>query len=264
MAGRRSRPAPATRGRHALRSRAFADDLIRSAEVTPGDLVLDLGAGAGMLTRALRAAGARVVAVELDPGLALGLRRRFAGDEHVHVVEGDAARVRLPHEPFAVVSNLPFASGTAILRHLLDDPSRPLRRLDAIVEWGLADKRTRVWPSSQLACFWGAWYELGVGRRVARAAFAPPPSVDAAVLRAVRRPAPLVPVADADAYLALLRRGFASDAPLQRRLPRRLVHRLAHERGFAPDAAARDLDAHAWASVHLALAAQRSGRPTGA
>ena len=244
-----------TRGRHALRSRAFADELVRCARVEPDDLVLDLGAGRGIITAALRDAGARVVAVELDDDLTVALRDRFA---EVRVIHGDATRVALPREPFAVVANLPFASGTAILRRLLDDPAVPVRRVDAIVEWGLAEKRARVWPSTQLSCYWGAWHELSVVRRIPRSAFAPPPSVDAAVFRAVRRPQPLVPPGEAAAYLGLLRLGFSSDAPLRRRLPRGVVHRLAHELGFAPDAAARDLDALQWAALHRALASVRS------
>jgi 23S rRNA (adenine-N6)-dimethyltransferase len=244
-----------TRGRHALRSRAFADDLVRCARVEPDDLVLDLGAGRGIITAALRDAGARVVAVELDDDLTVALRDRFA---EVRVIHGDATRVALPREPFAVVANLPFASGTAILRRLLDDPAVPVRRVDAIVEWGLAEKRARVWPSTQLSCYWGAWHELSVARRIPRSGFAPPPSVDAAVFRAVRRPQPLVPPGEAAAYLGLLRLGFSSDAPLRRRLPRGVVHRLAHELGFAPDAAARDLDALQWAALHRALASVRS------
>ncbi len=244
-----------TRGRHALRSRAFADDLVRCARVEPDDLVLDLGAGRGIITAALRDAGARVVAVELDDDLAVALRDRFAD---VRVIHGDATRVALPREPFAVVANLPFASGTAILRRLLDDPAVPVRRVDAIVEWGLAEKRARVWPSTQLSCYWGAWHELSVARRIPRSAFAPPPSVDAAVFRAVRRPQPLVPPGEAAAYLGLLRLGFSTESPVRRRLPRGVVHRLAHELGFAPDAAARDLDALQWAALHRALASVRS------
>ena len=246
MAGAR---VSAARGRHARRSRAFADELVREAGIAPGDLVLDLGAGAGLLTGALRAAGARVLAVELDPALAVALRRRFESDGNVRVVEGDASLAQLPTEPFAVLANLPFASGTAILRRLLDDPRVPLRRLDAIVEWGLAVKRTRVWPSTQLSCYWSAWYELAVVRRVPREAFAPPPSVDAAVLRAVRLTAPLVPVGEARAYLAFLQRGFAERGRLRRIVPRAALRRVA----FAKDANARDLDARQWAALYRAL-----------
>jgi 23S rRNA (adenine-N6)-dimethyltransferase len=170
----------------------------------------------------------------------------------VRVVVGDAERVPLPREPFAVVANLPFACGTAILRRLLDDPRVPLTRLDTIVEWGLAAKRTRVWPSTQLGVYWSAWYELTLARRLSRAAFSPPPSVDAAVLRAVRRVDPLVPPAEAAAFLRLLRFCFVDAAPLRRRLPRQLIRRLAHEHGFSPDATARDLDAAQWAAVYRA------------
>jgi 23S rRNA (adenine-N6)-dimethyltransferase len=240
---------PPARGRHALRSRAFADELVREAGIGAGDLVLDLGAGTGLLTGALRAAGARVLAVELDPALAATLRLRFESDRSVRVVEGDASRVQLPAEPFAVLANLPFASGTAILRRLLDDPLVPLRRLDAIVEWGLAVKRTRVWPSTQLSCYWSAWYELALVRHVPREAFAPPPSVDAAVLRAIRRAAPLVPVGDARAYLAFLQRGFAEPGRLRRLVPRGALRQVA----FANDANARDLDARQWAALYRAL-----------
>ncbi|HZT95074.1 MAG TPA: rRNA adenine N(6)-methyltransferase family protein [Gaiellaceae bacterium] len=262
MAGRAS-PQARPRGRHALRSRAFADELVRDAGVQPGTLVLDLGAGGGILTRALADADARVRAVELDTAAALQLRTRFGADPRVEVVEADATLVALPDEPFAVVANLPFAVGTAVLRRLLGDPRVPLLQLDAIVEWGLAAKRTAVWPSTLLGCTWGAWYELELVRRVPRACFAPPPSVEAAVLRARRRPEPLVPPDHASAYGALLRRAFAAQAPLDRILPRGLVHEAAHVLGFDPHASARDLDVRQWgrlyAEVRSATPRRRAG-----
>lgn len=257
MAGRVSSQAR-PRGRHALRSRAFADELVRDAGVVPGSLVLDLGAGLGALTRAAADAGARVRAVELDPVALRELDARFAGDPRVELVAADATAVPLPAEPFSVVANLPFAVGTAILRRLLGDPDVPLVQLDAIVEWGLAAKRTAVWPSTLLGCTWGAWYELCLVRRVPRACFAPPPTVDAALLRAIRRPAPLVAPEEATAYEALLRRAFAARMPLDRLLPRGVVHRVAHELGFDPRATARDLDARHWAALYAGV---RSATP---
>jgi 23S rRNA (adenine-N6)-dimethyltransferase len=219
----------------------------------PGTLVLDLGAGRGALTRALADAGARVRAVELDQAALRELRTRFGSHPRVEVVDGDAMLLPLPDEPFAVVANLPFAAGTAILRRLLGDPRVRLTRLDAIVEWGLAAKRSAVWPSTLVGCTWGAWYELSLVRRVPRACFAPPPSVDAAVLRATRRPKELVPPAEAASYEALLRRAFAGQAPLDRILPRRFVHRAAHELGFDPHARARDLDVRQWSRLYAAV-----------
>jgi 23S rRNA (adenine-N6)-dimethyltransferase len=220
--------------------------------------VLDLGAGGGALTRALADAGARVRAVELDPAALRQLDERFGRDPRVEVVEGDLTRLPLPDEPFAVVANLPFAAGTAILRRLLGDPDLPLTQLDAIVEWGLAVKRTAVWPSTLLGCSWGAWHELSIVRRVPRTCFAPPPSVDAAVLRARRREEPLVPREESRAYEAVLRASFESRAPLDRVLPRGIVHRVARELGFDPHAAARDLDVRQWPVLYAAV---RSATP---
>ena len=226
---------------------------MRDAGVVPGALVLDLGAGGGALTRALADAGARVRAVELDRPSLRELQARFGRDQRIEVIAADATVVVLPEEPFVVVANLPFAAGTAILRRLLGDPRVPLTRLDAIVEWGLAAKRTAIWPSTQLSCYWSAWYELAIARRIPRAAFAPPPSVDAALLRAVRRDEPLVPLADARRYLAFLQRGFAESRSLRHVLPRRALRAVA----FANDAHARDLDARQWATLYRQL----HGRP---
>lgn len=244
------RPRPRRgRGRHFLRSSRLAAELVRTAGVGRGDLVLDLGAGTGVLTRALARTGARVVAVELDAELAAGLRGRF--DD---VIEGDALRVPLPREPFKVVANLPFGSGTAILRRLLD-PRLPLQRADVIVEWGLAAKRAAVWPSTQLSAYWGGWFELSVKRRLPACVFAPAPSVDAALLGIVRLCEPLVPVAEARAYGAFLARGYR-DGP-RAVVPWSTLKQVEAELGLDRRAEPRDLDATQWAALYERVVRRR-------
>jgi len=229
------------RGQHFLRSSALAAELVRAAGIGAGDLVYDLGAGTGVLTRALARTGARVVAVEVDPALAAALRSRFE-----HVVEADILRTPLPHEPFRVVANLPFSDGTAIMRRLFD-PRVPLVSADVILEWDVAKKRTAVWPSTQLSVEWGAWFELSLARRLPRSCFSPPPSVDAALLRAGRREQPLVPPRDAGAYRRFIGTGFRDG--LRAVLSPRQIKRAALELGFQPSARPRDLDARQWAAL---------------
>jgi 23S rRNA (adenine-N6)-dimethyltransferase len=241
-------PQPRPRGRHVLRSRALAEQLVADARVEPGELVLDLGAGHGILTRALLDAGARVLAVELDPRAVQELRRRFGAEARVELVAGDAARLPLPRESFRILANLPFAATSSILRRFLDEPHVPLVQLDAVVEWGFAARKCAVWPSTLTSTFWGAWYELGLVRRIPRSCFAPQPGVDAALLRACRRAAPHVPVAEAGAYRSFLRRAFG-DFPVERAVGRVCVRRVAHVYGFEPRARGRDLDARQWAAL---------------
>ncbi|MEX2394825.1 MAG: rRNA adenine N(6)-methyltransferase family protein [Actinomycetota bacterium] len=199
----RSRP----HGRHSSAPR-LAADLVRNAGVTRGDLVLDVGAGAGMLTNELRSRARAVWAVELDDASIDVLRRRFAGDRRVRVIRADALELRWPDEAFRVVANLPFAQTTDILRHLLDDPRIPLERADVIVGWGWAVKRCSQRPSTLLSMSWAPWFELIVTRRVPASAFVPRPSTDAAIVTITRRPKPLLPTEAAAHYQRFLRTGF--------------------------------------------------------
>ncbi len=235
------------RGQHFLRSSKLAAELVRAAGILPGDIVVELGAGTGMLTAALLNRGASVVAVEIEPELAAGLRRRFP---RARVVEDDLLRTAFPGDQFKVVANLPFGCATAILRRLLD-PRVLLESADVIVDWRLASKRASVWPGTQLSACWGAWFELSVVRRLPGCVFAPPPSVDAGVLRAVRRSEPLVPASERAAYQVFLARGYR-DGLRAVATPRQLK-RLEAELGFARQARPRDLDASQWSNLWRAV-----------
>ncbi|HYX21059.1 MAG TPA: rRNA adenine N-6-methyltransferase family protein, partial [Thermoanaerobaculia bacterium] len=82
-------PARRRWGQNFLANPETARKIVAAARVGPGDTVLEIGPGEGALTRPLAQAGARVVAVEIDPLRARVLETEFAGRESVRILRGD-------------------------------------------------------------------------------------------------------------------------------------------------------------------------------
>ena len=164
-------------GWHELGSRD-ADRLVRIGGVSAGDLVLDVGAGTGAITAALRRCGAHVVAVELHPGRAAQLRSRFAGDRCVTIVRADAADLRIPGRPFKVVANPPFGITTALVRRLTGRRSSLTSAVLVLPPYAVARWSATCHPT----------FAFVRGARVPARAFRPPPPSDARVLVIERRP----------------------------------------------------------------------------
>jgi len=185
----------------------LATALVAEAAFEVGDLVVEIGAGRGACTFALARRGVEVIALERDPYWAENLRREVGrqGLARVRVVCCDALHYEMPRRPFRVMGSLPFGATTALLRHLLDGPHSGLRRADLIVQWEVARKRAATPPTTMLSTAWAPWWSFALGRRIPADSFRPVPSVDAGVLRVVRREPPLLPDRMADAFASFVR-----------------------------------------------------------
>ena len=151
-----------------------------AAQLRPGELVVDLGAGTGSLSVPLARTGARVIAVELHPGRAEELRRRLRDFDAV-VVERDLATFQPPGRPFRVVANPPFPQTAAVLAML--GAARQLVRADLVLQRGVVRQLEAGERRSTRRL--GARWVLDLPP----AAFAPPPAVEVSLvtLRPQRR-----------------------------------------------------------------------------
>ena len=161
----------------------WAGRIVADAGPRPGELVVDVGAGDGALTRHLVDAGARVLAVELHPGRARRLRERFA-DAPVTVIEADALALRLPQRPFRVIASPPYGITSPLLRVLLGSDSR-LVAADLVLQRAVVRRQVERWQTAARRPHrrWNA----RAGRALPRHAFRPAPQVDSAVLVIRRR-----------------------------------------------------------------------------
>ncbi|MCH2417117.1 MAG: 16S rRNA (adenine(1518)-N(6)/adenine(1519)-N(6))-dimethyltransferase RsmA [Candidatus Poseidoniia archaeon] len=170
-------------GQHFLVDDNIADRIVAAAEIAPGERILEIGPGRGVLTERLAPLG-KLVAVEKDRWLAAVQRQRF-GDE-LTLIEGDALDVDLPQVD-VVVANLPYAISSPLLFRLFD------------VEWGRAVLMFQEEFARRLAASPGskAYGRLSVMAqhhvdcrklfRVSRTAFLPQPRVHSLVVRLERR-----------------------------------------------------------------------------
>lgn len=191
-------------GQNFLVDTRVATRIVGLAAVTRGDLVVDLGAGRGALTRPSLDLGARVVAVELDRDWAARLRRELGDHQHLEVVHGDALTVPLPTTPFRVVANPPFGVTTALLRRLLGGDA-PLRDATLVLQRETALRVSGAPTVGRFSLGWAPWFDFRVLDTVGRGAFRPPPASDAAVLQVRPRAVPrLSPArfADWDGFVA--------------------------------------------------------------
>ena len=244
-----------------LVDRRAIDALVDGSGAGAGDLVVDIGAGNGLISAALVRRGAQVLAVERDPSLAERLRAKFATWPAVTVVEADVLETPWPAEPFRVVANIPFGITTKILRHLLD--SDVLARADLIVQAEVARKRGTAGRGTLLNACWEPWFEFGTGARIPAAAFRPRPRVDAAILIVTRREPPLVAVASRRDYTDFVTAAFEGARPtvasaLARAIPRSRFAGLARELGFGADALPAHLDVNQWAGLFRAAGPVRA------
>ncbi len=178
------------------------DLIVRSADVTANDVVLEVGTGTGSLTGHLAAQAGHVITVELDP-----LMQKIAADElqecsNVTLISADALATKhtinaeilsaidreiakLPDRQFKLVANLPYNIATPLIANLLLLP-RPPAVMVVTIQFELAERilaapatkaygSLSVWIQAQAKC--------SLVRKLSPKVFWPPPNVDSAILR---------------------------------------------------------------------------------
>lgn len=196
-------------GQHFLLREDVADRMVAAGGIGPGETVLEVGPGLGILTERLLAAGHRVVAVERDRRLAADLANRFPTLE---LIEGDILEVPLPDFD-RVVSNLPYEISSPLVLRLLD---RPFRRMVLTFQRAFARRMTATPGSgdySRLTVKVAVASEAELLWTVPASAFYPPPRVESAVVRLEPRAPP-----------------FPVDAPFHRVVDALFAHRRKRAR----------------------------------
>jgi 16S rRNA (adenine1518-N6/adenine1519-N6)-dimethyltransferase len=177
------------------------DLLLRSAELTPADLALEVGSGTGSLTARLAELAGAVVSVEVDPAFAALTAEALAGRDHVVLLHADALKNKNEINPsvyeamtglaartgttrIKLVANLPYAVAVPVISNLLLS-SVSVERMVVTVQWEIAERLLAA-PSTKdygaLAVLVQSLAEVNLVRRLLPSVFWPRPQVDSAIV----------------------------------------------------------------------------------
>jgi 16S rRNA (adenine1518-N6/adenine1519-N6)-dimethyltransferase len=231
-------------GQHFLVDNSILDRIAAAAELTPEDVLAEVGPGLGALTRRLVQQAGWVAAIEMDAELAASLPARLGNPSNLTVVEADARSVDIAslvgeETRYKVVANLPYYAANPIIRRFLESEPRPSLMVVMVQrevaqsmiaspgEMSILSVAVQYYAAPSLVC------------NVPPRAFRPPPKVTSSVVKLRLRERPAVEVADSAAFFMLVRAGFSA--------PRKqLRNSLAQGLGVSGDEAGRLL---AWAEV---------------
>ena len=256
-------------GQNFLVDQAVLHKIVAAAELAPEDVVLEIGAGLGTLTRELARSAAHVVAVELDRRLMPVLQSVLSDLDNVTLVQGDILdldpasliRTASAHPPissphYKVVANLPYYITSAVLRHLLDASLKP-RRMVLTVQREVAERI--VAEPGQMSLLAVSVQFYGRPRRLFRikpGSFYPSPGVESAVLQVDLHNTAAAQVEDPTGFFRVVRAGFSQRRKQLRNslaaglgCPPEEVATMLTEAGVDPRRRAQTLSLEEWARV---------------
>lgn len=168
-------------GQNFLRNRGAVEKIVAAVEPEPGDVVVEIGPGEGVLTAKLLELPNRIVAIEIDPDLGARLRAKFG--DRLELRNEDAVDAPLPDTAYRAIGNLPYNVGTPILRRVIADPH--CRRAVFMLQKEVAD-RVSAKPGSDpygyLTLYVQAYASARQLMTLDPRSFYPPPKVRSAVV----------------------------------------------------------------------------------
>lgn len=255
-------------GQHFLNSPHYLTLIADTAQIIPGERVLEIGPGEGALTHELLARGARVVAIEKDRRLIPVLQETFAkeiAEQKLHLREGDVLveDVSLTM-PYKLVANIPYYITGAIIEKFLSATAQP-SSMTLLVQKEVAERiacreqsRTARCKESILSLSVKAYGTPRYIKTVPSGAFSPPPEVDSAILsiEGISRNN-FENILQEERYFDLVRAGFSHKRKLVRRNLETVLgdgaSRALEAAGIPLDARAEDIVLEKWLSLSKSL-----------
>ena len=203
-------------GQNFITDKNLLESIVSLAEIGDGDTVIEIGCGAGTLTRALAGVAKKVIAYEIDTSLQPVLAQTLSGLDNVEVVFRDFLKVDLKQieselTAYKVVANLPYYITTPLIMKLIEQ-SKKCKSLTVMVQEEVADRLCAKQNTPEYGAITASVAlraEAKIVKKVPRTAFTPRPNVDSAVVNLKIDDGRLA-VKDKETYKKVVRAAFLS------------------------------------------------------
>ncbi len=239
-------------GQNFLTDSNILHKIVRLAEISPGDHVVEIGPGVGSLTMALKEAGANITAIEMDKRLVYLLKQQLNG-LNITIVEADAMKLDwksfLPKDKeWILVANLPYNVATPLVLEILENAPY-ISKLMVMVQKEAAE-RFVAQPSTPA---YGAvtvkisyWASASIQAKVPPQVFFPRPKVESSVVLIKRNPLEDIDN-DKDLLFKLINAGFSTRRKMLRRSLEGIIGKnVLEQSGISPESRAEELTILEW------------------
>lgn len=207
-----------TLGQNFLIDKNVLNKIVSASELNENSCVLEIGPGAGALTRRLAETGARCTAVEIDKALLPILGETLAGFDNFNLINSDILKVDLKklikdefdNKPFHVIANLPYYITTPIIMQILES-RLPVVSMTLMVQKEVADRMCATCGSKEYGALSVAVQYYTIPTVICRAephCFIPQPKVASSVVHLKVSATPTVTVSDEKKFFAIVKSSF--------------------------------------------------------
>jgi 16S rRNA (adenine1518-N6/adenine1519-N6)-dimethyltransferase len=245
-------------GQNFLVSKKTYDKIIMEADLSPEEIIVEIGAGLGILTKKLAQGAKKVLALENDSRLVNLLKQELRNFQNVKIIEADILKIKLTqlrvnNLGYKVVANLPYNIASAVIRKFLTEKPKP-QKMVLMVQKEVGERICAKPPRmSKLGLFSQVFANTEIVSFVPKGAFFPPPKVASAVVKITLYKKPLLEERLIPKLEKIARAGFSqprkqlvNNLSVGLKLNKAVTAKLLASAGISPQKRAENLSLKEW------------------
>ena len=255
-------------GQNFLTSKKIVEEIIKTADIEPNDVVLEVGPGKGILTEALvkkvhpvrngiSNGTGKVIAVEKDKRMVEFLQEKFKNNKNLKIIHGDILKITrypLPVTRYKIVANIPYYITSRFLRTFLENPpigAQPSKMV-LMVQKEVAERITSG-KESILSISVKIYGQPKIIKKVSAKYFSPQPKVDSAILLIDNISKDFCRDINEKKFFELVKKGFSSKRKMLKNNLKMSDTECWTKCGISEKARAEDLSPENWKCLYKTI-----------